>query len=479
MPNAVAYLALFGWPIVAIILFSRLKFERAIIWSLTGSFFFLPTGFGIDLPGLPPMDKVSLPNLALLMLAAIYAKKRFRLLPVSIGAKLLLILLIAGAFMTVVTNQDPIFIADTVLPGTTMNDALSNIVRTALWIIPFLIGWQYLSSAEAHRDLLKVLFAIGIVYSLLMLYEIRMSPQLHTMVYGYFPHSFAQQFRQGGFRPVVFLQHGLWVAFFAMTIAVAAAALWRHSFTKDADTEALRMRAIYIYTIPYFAVILVLCKSLGSLMLGIIAVPLVLFTSPKVQIRVAAVLVMIAMTYPMLRGAQLVPVDSILSFARSIDPQRAESFATRIENEDRLLVHAEARPVFGWGSWGRNRVYDPETGIDITIVDGFWVGQISATGWAGYIAVFGLLAFPVIMLWLRTRPSGADPPPPTTAALALLIGINMIELLPNSTFLSTTWLMAGAVLGYAMQKKPVITEETRAIEKPDTPAARTGRRTVL
>ena len=72
-----------------------------------------------------------------------------------------------------------------------------------------------------------MLIVAGLCYSVPMLFEVRMSPQLHTWIYGYFPHSFVQQMREGGFRPVVFLGHGLLTAFFIMSAAVAAAAFWQ------------------------------------------------------------------------------------------------------------------------------------------------------------------------------------------------------------------------------------------------------------
>ena len=39
---------------------------------------------------------------------------------------------------------------------------------------------------------------------------------------GYFQHSFEQMMRAGGFRPIVFLYHGLWVAFLTATAVLAA-----------------------------------------------------------------------------------------------------------------------------------------------------------------------------------------------------------------------------------------------------------------
>ena len=61
-----------------------------------------------------------------------------------------------------------------------------------------------------------------------MLFEIRMSPQLHRWLYGYYPFGFITQMRYGGFRPSVFMENGLVCAFFAMTAMVAATAFGEH-----------------------------------------------------------------------------------------------------------------------------------------------------------------------------------------------------------------------------------------------------------
>ena len=54
----------------------------------------------------------------------------------------------------------------------------------------------------------------GLIYVPLCLFEVRMSPQLHNMVYGFAQHSFGQTVRGGGWRPMVFMQHGLAVGLF-------------------------------------------------------------------------------------------------------------------------------------------------------------------------------------------------------------------------------------------------------------------------
>src|SRR5690606_16532220 len=151
-----------------------------------------------------------------------------------------------------------------------------------------------------------------------------------------------------------------------------------------------RMRRMVVAI--YLGVMLVLCKSASPLIYACLLLPLLLFASSRTQMRVAALLATIVVAYPLLRSLELVPVDGILSLARSIDLERASSLQFRLENEEMLLRHASSKPIFGWGAWGRNFVYDFATGDRITTVDGRWIVVIGISGYLGYLAEFGLLA---------------------------------------------------------------------------------------
>ena len=221
----------------------------------------------------------------------------------------------------------------------TLYDALSYAGQRLLTIVPFLIGWQYLGTARAHREIFKALLAAGLAYSVLMLFEVRMSPQLHKMVYGYFPHSFAQQVRWGGFRPVVFMNHGLTVAFFAMTVFIAALALWR-------DSKQVPPRTPTLYSTPsgYLGVRPCPLQSLASLLYGLCLLPVVLLLKTRRQVWIAAVLVLISLSYPILRGAHLVPTEtrSWNGPARSIARAATIPLRPASSNEDQ-----PARPCRG------------------------------------------------------------------------------------------------------------------------------------
>jgi hypothetical protein len=265
-----------------------------------------------------------------------------------------------------------------------------------------------------------------------------MSPQLNAWFYGYFPHSFAQQVRNGGFRAVVFLGHGLVVAiFFAVTI-LATFALWRARRPSDGGAGTLIAGA-------WLLGVLVLCKSLGALISTLLLLPLLLFASARVQMIVAAAIAVIVLLYPMMRGAGLIPVDRLYAISASISDERAESFKFRLDNEDILLDRANHKPLAGWGIWGRNRVYDPESGRDISVTDGAWIIIIGVYGWIGYAVQFGLLTIPTLLLALRQRASALSF---ATTGLCLVLAVNLIDLIPNAGLSPLTWLIAGAVLGH-------------------------------
>jgi hypothetical protein len=105
--------------------------------------------------------------------------------------------------------------------------------------------------------------------------------------------------------------------------------------------------------------------------------------------------------------------------------------------------------VFGWGGWGRNQILDPTTGEQTSVTDGRWIIVIGSFGWVGYIAEFGLLCFPLILLYVRARSVPDAALSTYTGAVALILSVNLIDLLPNSPLRPFTWLMAGALLGFA------------------------------
>jgi hypothetical protein len=446
MPNAFAYLMLFSWPLVAAVLFRLLPLQKALIWTLIGGFLVLPSATQIKLPMIPALDKSLIPAVSALVLCMIvappasfapdWAGRTGRLFIVA-----LLGLLVATPLLTVLQNAEPIPIGPTFLPGLRVYDAVSMISSIVVAVIPFYVGLRYLNTQEGHRLLLQAFVYGALAYSLPALFEVRMSPQLHTWVYGFFPHDFVQHIRAGGFRPVVFLNHGLMVGIFLCLAVLSALVLWRDGLREGRPVSG------WFYAAVWLVVVLVVSKNLGALGITVVLSTLIVFAGRRVQTGFALAVALVVMFYPMLRGAGYIPVDAIHEFAMSIDAERADSLKFRLDNEDALLIHANEKPAFGWGSWGRNQLYDDVTGRMVSVTDGSWIILIGIYGWLGYIAHFGLLTLPVLFGFLRRKRFG---PSLITPGLMLVLSAALIDLIPNAGLVNYVWLMAGGLSGYVL-----------------------------
>lgn len=439
-PNWFATAALLAWPLVAAYLYRTRPISEATVWTILGGYLLLPAAWGIKFPMIPPIDKTSIPSFSALVACLLLRPgglTRWK----RLGAIELLALIFATSpIITALLNGDDIRGAR-VLPGIGLYEGISSFEYQLIQIIPLILGRQFLSSPRDTEMLLRVLVFTCLLYSIPMLLEIRLSPQLHTWVYGYFPHSFIQQIRAGGFRPVVFLGHGLLVAFLTMIAVLASATLWR------SRTRIGRIPPVAV-TI-YLGAILVLCKTMGALVYAVVLLPIVRFTSARTQLRVAAALTIVALLYPSLRAADLVPAETLLSFAATFSDERAESLATRFYNEKKLLEHASERFWFGWGRFGRNRVIDLETGQDESIADGLWIITMGQFGYVGFLAQFGLWGL-IVFRAVRSAGRIADATQKTRlATLAIILAVFTIDQLPNAPISPLMWLIAGALLGRA------------------------------
>ena len=441
MPNALAYAALALWPVVSFVLFRRLPVGRALIASLLIAYLFLPPPPAeFNLPLLPALNKETLPGAVAVLLCLILYRDTLDFIPKSPVIRALLILYIISPLLTVLTNPEPVFYGTFGLPGLRLREAVGMIVLQAMLILPFLMARAYLRSDADLRDLLLALLIGGLAYSVPMLLEVRLSPQINVWVYGFFQHDFAQMMRFGGFRPIVFLYHGLWVAFFTLTAVMASLALMKG--------ENGRQVVVYGAAAIYLIAVLILCKSVASLLYALALVPLILLFGQRMQLRVALLLAVMALVYPAAKGLHLVPQGKLMQIAGEIDEERAASLKFRFDNESILLDRASEKPLFGWGMWGRNHVLDEHSGQIVTVTDGRWIILIGMFGWLGFLAEFGLLTVPIILMWQRHHGQTA-PISPYVGPVCLILAINIIDLIPNATITPLTWLFAGAILGYA------------------------------
>ncbi|MFC3169182.1 hypothetical protein [Paracoccus fontiphilus] len=454
-------MAVLSWPFVVFWLLANRTPATAVTWAIIGAYLLLPSNFSLELPAVPSLDKASIPALCTVLAAAMLIKEpRLRqlapgmilsgALPRSRAVRILLAMMVVGTVGTVLTNGNALYYGHRVLPGMRPYDLASTLGGLLFALLPFFLGRKYLAHPEAQRSLLVGLAMAGLLYTLPALYEVRMSPQISRMIYGYFPHDWAQHIRAGGFRPVVFLHHGLWLAIFFCCAFMAALSMWR------SGTGVMRTR--WLGAAVWLFMTLVLSKGVGALGIGLLLGAVILFVPLRLQVLLAAGFAACVLVYPMLRGAGLVPTDMVVRLSERVDTERAGSLLYRLDNEDILLEKANQRPMFGWGTWGRNRIFDAQ-GQDISVTDGYWVMSIGMGGWIGYLAEFGLLTIPLIFMALRWRILELTP---ATAGLALAMTANLIDLIPNATLTPVTWLLAGALAGRL--------ELGRVAEKKDMPA---------
>lgn len=449
------------WPAVSLVLWKRLDPARALIWTILGGYLIMPQLTAINLPVLPDLDKVTIPNLAALFGAKFVRGDRFRLLPTGLLGRMLVLLFIFSPIGTVLTNGAVAVQPGVVLPAFPTTDIASMVIGKAIDMIPFLLARHYLGNADGNRAIIEALVLGGLIYSLPILLESALSPQLHRWIYGFHQHDFFQTMRQGGYRPMVFLEHGLWVAFF--TLMALLSALVRVK-TAEADTRA---RAIAVFL--YLGLMLMLCKSAGVLVYAVVGCPLIFLTRWRMQVCVAAVLATMVTLYPVMRGAHLVPVEQIVGFARGYSEDRADSLKFRFDNEELLLAHAQERGLFGWGGYERNLLHNPDTGETSSIADGGWIIALGNLGWAGFAAFFGLASLPLWSLGWRGFADRSADVSRNTAGLTLILALGLVDLLPNATHVPFDWLIAGALLGVAealRQKQKDVAKTVAASPQP-------------
>jgi hypothetical protein len=486
MPNSLAHLALYSYPIIAFILFRRLGHLRGLIWTILLGYMFLPVRPIIDLPipGLPYIDKVFIPAISALVFVWFFNGRKTRPIgrarpqaensadwseqargtrgalsaaepeaddianpPRRTAVKhskngqmivnALLVLAIVGPMITTLTNSEPIFLGERILRGFRLYDSGRAVVTTLVMLMPFLLARKYLNTKEAHTALIWALVLGGTAYALLALYEVRMSPTLNRKIYGFFAHDWRQHLRRGGYRPILFQQHGLRVGIFLAIGAIAVAAAIR---TPDLAKHRKRLLVL----LPFMIFSLWAAKSLGAVIIAVLFIPFALFAKPRSQVLLGATISMIILMYPLLRSAEIIPVGKIVEVAERIDRERADSLEVRLRNENLLLERASKKPLAGWGGQGRWGVFNEE-GDRETTPDGRWVITIGQFGWLGYLSEFGLLATPLLLISFRRNRLDL---PPATAGLALVLTGNMVDLIPNSALTPITWLVAGALVGW-------------------------------
>lgn len=426
---------------VSISLFFLLRPQRAALITIIGGDMFLPELVNFKLPFLPPLEKHNLPYVCVLIgcllrrrsLVSTVCKERWFLF--------FTLAIVIGGAITGLTNGAPVAVRHFHPPivGLHLTDGLySAAVNLSLVSLPFYLGWALFRTESELKTLLAAMVMASLIYLPFVFWELRMSPNLHYWFYGYTQHDFAQTIRGTGYRPMVFMSHGLSLARFLFIGTCSAFILGRLKGS--------------VWGVPakslgwFLLVVLLLCKSLGAIVFAIVAVPLLLRSKPKTQVRVAFIVALFVGFYPLLRTWDLIPTEQILSTTRAlVGEDRTESLGFRFMNEGLLLDKARRQLAFGWGQYGRN--FAPMGWDGEAVADGYWVIQIGILGLVGFITSFGTMLVPLLLVRRRLKAIAFEPQRILIAGVALTLSLVALDWIPNGLFSPYPYMIVGALAG--------------------------------
>lgn len=439
--NALSVLVFFLWVPFALWGARRWPPAKATTLLTLLPIMFLPERVEFDLPGLPPFTKDEVAILWLFIGVFLFHRDRLRARPRNRWVVLCILLLVGGRVLTVFLNTDGVMSGAKYLVGHTPYDAVTSSINALLtFVVPFILGAAMFRDGGDLRLLFRYLLVATMVYGVFQLIEVRLSPQFNNWVYGFFQHSFMQMRRGGGFRPIVFMAHGLTVALFTAVGLMAAATLVK---------AKVRMKRVKpIWAIPYLGVVAILNKSVAAMLYAMTAVPLILFTKPKTQLKVAVIIAAVVLAYPTLRQSNLIPVYDIRdALAAQFGEERAASLTTRLVNEEVIMERALERPWFGWGAFGRALHYHPKSGKQTTIPDGDWALTIGTYGFVGFLGKYLLMLLPIFVVARRLRAISRRSDRALLGGLALILAFFAFDHIPNTCAHCLPFLFAGVLMG--------------------------------
>jgi hypothetical protein len=425
----VSAFALLAWLPFGLWRFSRVRPTVAAAQVMVWGMMWLPEGAAFDLPALPPFSKYTISAICALVGVWWKAPRRLRAAKIGRGYDAWIAVMVVAQVGTVLTNQDPLHYGmwKTIeLPGFTAYDGISAAVRVVLTVaVPCWLGRALLRSKQDLADVLGVLAVAGVVYSIPILYEVRMSPMLHEYVYGYSPRAdWSQNVRLGGYRPTVFMGHGLVVGFFVFISAMAAVTLHKAGRKRILGWPS-GLVVLYLFGI------LVLCKAAAALIYAAVGFAVIRYLGHKAQMRLLMLLAFMVVSYPIARIADVFPVHGLLSMAGTLGPDRVQSLQFRFDNEDVLLIKGVERLWFGWGGYARDRVYDLHSAKDLVIQDGHWIAVFGQQGLFGFTCFFALLLVPVWHVSRGLRHVKAHADRSLLLGFGFVVVICSVNMLPN------------------------------------------------
>jgi len=446
--------ALYGFVPFVAMAFAATTPARAVLVSYLAGWLFLPVA-GFELFGFLDYTKSTAVPLVVLLAIAFFdsarlMRFRFGWIDLPIAA------LCAAPFAASIANDLGWY------------DGLSGTAyQTLIWGVPYLTGRLYFSSPAGLRLLAIGVLAGGLLYAPLCWWEIRMSPQLHAEVYGFHQHDWVQTLRSGGYRPMVFMHHGLMLGLWMTCCSIVGLALWWSGSLRRLCGVPLAL------AVPLLIVTAILCKSFGALALFAAgAAALAAMCSLRTSLPMA-VLACVPAAYVATRATGLWAGAGIVELVKEVDSDRAGSLSFRLSAEDDVLDKATEKPLLGWGGWGRSLVASRSNPLhreEVTI-DSLWMLEFGKHGWLGLGSLLLVFLTPVVVLWRRSPPrlwarAGTAIP----WALALAFTLYALDSLVNAMVNPLYLLIGGGLCGLSPAVAAVTARASRVTRASVLPA---------
>lgn len=438
--NLTVPIAMFGWPFVSLAMFLFMPARRATLISMLAGWFLLPTGVAYPISGFPDYTREMATLIGALAGMALFDLPR--VLKVSWSwHDLAMLCWCVCPIPSSLTN------------GLGLYDGLSGMIQQFIeYGTPYLIGRVYYAGFSRDSRLVREIVLAGLLTVPFVLIELRMGPMFHRLVYGYEQFKWHQIWRLGWYRPPVFLRSGLALGAWFAFVGILAVWAWRSKLYKrlmwmSPGTAAgvlgvivLLMRALNGYGI--------FVLGLGALMAGRV-------------LRARWVLVAFALVPALYIGSRATlnwEGGFLVDKARLISADRAASLESRLEHEVLLIEHALKKPVFGWGTYNRNRPdilpSEKREGMmgDRSITDSLWVITLGQKGLVGLASLGGVLLLPALIVGLRIpAPAWASPQYGAVTALAVVSTAFTYDALVNAMYNPVVLVASGAALGTLSQ----------------------------
>ncbi|WLT40350.1 O-antigen ligase domain-containing protein (plasmid) [Synechocystis sp. B12] len=420
--------------------------------SFLGGLLFLPQRTGFALPLIPDYQGMVATCYGIVVGLCIHDLERLKKFRIE-WLDIPMVLWCISPFMSSVTN------------GLGAYDGVNeSITQTVVWGLPYMLGKLYFNRLIYLKQLAEGIIKAGLIYVPICLWEGRMSPNLHLIVYGYYAHpsGISQAIRYGGYRPNGFMQHGLMVGMWMMTVALITIWLWQSkTFTKIWNYEIKSLIPVLVFTVIW-------CRSTGAygyFFYGLI----ILFTAKFLKSNLPLLILIFGLGWFLYMNVTgQFHGDKILAFlSEYTNPDRIQSLGFRWINEEILAEKARERFWFGWAGWKRNRVYEENwigEIVDVSVTDSLWIIAFGIQGAFGLLnltlalllppAVFATFRYPA-KLWLHPKVAPA-------AALATCLVLFKLDSVINNMYNPIFPLISGGLAGLCLQPPESLKPQSRS-----------------